>query len=110
MVGTFTRQSRRLLPVIVAATCVLSVGATVGVQHLLRTSLSVTNEFVGTIGVINFDGSKGCVTVSGQDSERCGSVYTHAKLKVGDKVHVWVETASALPNGAEIYLVVPEPK
>ena len=100
----------RLMPLILAAASVVTVGATLGVQHLLRPSLSVTDEFVGTIGVVNFDGTKGCVTLSEQDFNRCSSFYTHATLKVGDKVHVWVETSSALPNSAEIYLVVPEPK
>ena len=102
--------SLRLLSLILAAASVVTVGGTLGVQHLLRPSLSVTDEFIGTIGVINFDGTKGCVTLSEQDFNRCGSFYTHGTLKVGDKVHVWVEGSSALPNSAEIYLVVPEPK
>jgi len=106
MVDLLTRQSQRI-PVILAATLLVGAGATLGVQYLLRPSLSVTDEFVGTIGVINFDGTKGCVTVN--TKENCGSFYTHAKLKVGDRVHAWVESASALPNGAEIYVVVPEP-
>ena len=102
--------SLRLLSLILAAASVVTVGATLGVQHLLRPSLSVTDEFVGTIGVVNFDGTKGCVTLSERDFNRCSSLYTHATLKVGDKVHVWVERSSALPNSAEIYLVVPEPR
>ena len=101
--------SLRLLSLILAAS-VFTVGATLGVQHLLRPSLSVSDEFVGTIGVLNFDGTKGCVTLSEVDFNRCGHFYTRAPLKVGDNVHVWVERSSALPNSAEIYLVVPEPK
>ena len=102
--------SLRLLPLILAAASVVTVGATLGVEHLLRPSLSVTDEFVGTIGVLNFDGTKGCVTLSEVDFNRCGQFYTHTTLTVGDNVHVWVERSSALPNSAEIYLVVPEPK
>lgn len=111
-VGVAAKQgvSLRLLSLILAAASVVTVGATLGVQHLLRPSLSVADEFVGTIGVVNFDGTKGCVTLSEQDFNRCSSFYTHATLKVGDKVHVWVERSSASPNSAEIYLVVPEPK
>jgi hypothetical protein len=61
----------------------------------------------GRIGVVNFDSTKGCIKVAA--TERCGSFYTHATLKVGDRVHAWVQSDPALlPNGAEIYVVVPE--
>jgi positive regulator of sigma E activity len=67
---------------------------------------------------LNSDGTGGCITVSGQNIPRCSWIYTSAKLKVGDRVHVWVEEVPAVDNpqptynpdiSVEIFLMVAEP-
>lgn len=109
MTATVTTSRKVALATALVVIAVV-VGLTVFVTQLLGPSVKITDQFTGTVNIVNFDGSKGCVTADDGSQDRCGQFYKRIKLKAGDKVHVWVEIDPAFPGGDEIYLVVPQSK
>ena len=97
--------SRKGVLIVALVVIAVIIGLTVWVTRALEPSVKISDEFTGTVSIVNFDATKGCVKDDHQQ-DRCGVFYTHAKLKAGDKVIVWVENDPAFPSGAEIYLVV----
>lgn len=104
----FEQVRTRLTVGLAVVALVIGATLTLAVQHLRTPSLSVMSEVVGTVGIVNFDGSKGCITVDARDFNRCGAFYSTTKvpLKAGDKVRAWLLHGEGLPNGSDIYLVV----
>ena len=103
-----TVSSRRVALTMALVVIAVVVGLTVFVTRVIGPTVKITDEFTGTVNIVNFDGSKGCVTADDGSQNRCGEFYTRIKLKAGDKVRVWVENDPAFPDGAEIYLLIPQ--